>query len=99
MYARLVWGKLKPGMWDEYERGYSEEVVSRTRQIKGFRGRRLLRGLDDTNEGISITLWETKEDMENYAKSPERQARAKEAERLYAGDYWVKHFEIRVSTL
>ncbi|NIO09704.1 MAG: hypothetical protein GTO40_17560 [Deltaproteobacteria bacterium] len=99
MYARVVWGKIKPGMWDEYEKEYNEQVVSRTRQIKGFRGRRLMRGVEDPNEGISITLWETKEDMDNYAKSPERQDRAKNAEKMYAGDYWIKHFEIKVSTV
>jgi len=99
MYARVVCGKINSGMWDEYERGYDKTVVPKSQQIKGFRGRRLMRGVEDPNEGISITLWETKEDMESYAKSSERQDRAKEAERLYAGDYWVKHFEIKVSTI
>ena len=99
MFARVVWGKLKPGKWDEYERDYNDKILPKSRQIKGFRGRRLMRGIEDPNEGISITLWETKEDMENYAKSSERQTRAKEAEQLYAGDYWVKHFEVKVSTL
>ena len=99
MYARVVWGKIKPGKWEEYEREYNKTVVPKSREIKGSRGRRLLRGVEDPNEGISISLWETKEDMENYAKSAERQVRAQEAEKLYVGDYWVKHFEIKVSTV
>ena len=36
MHARLVWGKLKPGMWEEYERDYSAKVVSKSPQAKGF---------------------------------------------------------------
>jgi heme-degrading monooxygenase HmoA len=99
MYARFVWGKLQPGMWEEYERDYDKIVVPKSQQIKGSRGQRLLRGVEDPNEGISISLWETKENMENYAKSPEQKDRAKEAEKLYTADYWVKHFGIKVSTV
>ena len=26
MFARLAWGKVKPGTWDQYERLYHDEV-------------------------------------------------------------------------
>jgi heme-degrading monooxygenase HmoA len=69
MYARVLWGKIKMGMWDEYERYYDQKIISSTDGVKGFRGRRLLRSLENPDEGISISLWETKEDMENYVKA------------------------------
>ena len=50
--------------------------------MKGFHGRRLLRSLENPDEGISITLWETKEDMENYVKSAQRQELARDAEKV-----------------
>lgn len=28
MYIRMVWGKLRPGSWEEYERYYHERLVS-----------------------------------------------------------------------
>ena len=73
MYARVLSGKLKPGMWDDYERYYNEKVVPPTQKMKGFQERRLLRSLDNPDEGISICVWKTKEDLENYVRSIERQ--------------------------
>ncbi|MDH3443133.1 MAG: antibiotic biosynthesis monooxygenase [Deltaproteobacteria bacterium] len=99
MYARVHWGKIKPGMWDEYERYYDQKVVKSTEGMKGFRGRRLLRSTDNPEEGISISLWEAKEDLESYVGSSQRKNLGKEAERLYSGEYWVKHFEVRSSTI
>lgn len=97
MYARVLWGKVKMGMWDEFQRYYDEKVVPSTASMKGIKGRRLLRSLENPEEGISISLWETREDMENYVKSPQRQGLARDGEKLYSGDYWVKHFEVKSS--
>jgi len=30
MYARVLWGKIKMGMWDEYERYYDQKIISST---------------------------------------------------------------------
>ena len=99
MYARVLWGKIKMGMWAEYERYYDQNIISSTDGVKGSCGRRLLRSLENPDEGISISLWETKEDMENYVKSAKRQELAREAEKLYSGEYWVKHFEVKSSNV
>jgi hypothetical protein len=42
MFARLAWGKVKPGTWGEYERIYHEEILPATRDVKGLS----LRGCD-----------------------------------------------------
>ncbi len=99
MFARVLRGKVKPGMWDDYERYYNEKVVPPTQKMNGFRERRLLRSLDDPDEGISISVWETREDLENYVRSIERQTIVLEAENLFAGEYSVRDFEIRISTV
>ncbi|MFQ5851165.1 MAG: antibiotic biosynthesis monooxygenase family protein [Candidatus Binatia bacterium] len=99
MVVRIFWGKLMLGKWDEYERYYNETVVPNTAKMKGFRGRQLLRSKEDPDEGISLTFWETNQDLENYVKSPERQKGAREAENLYTGEYWVKHFEVKSLSL
>jgi len=85
MFARVLSGKVKPGMWDDYERYYNEQVVPPTQKMKGFRERRLLRSLDRPDEGVSICVWETREDLENYVRSIERQTIVREAEKLFAG--------------
>ena len=99
MIARVLRCKVKPGMWDDYERYYDEKVVPPTQKMKGFQERRLLRSLDNPDEGISICVWKTKEDLENYVRSIERQSIVLEAEKLFAGEYSVRDFEIRISTI
>jgi heme-degrading monooxygenase HmoA len=99
MFARVLSGKVKPGMWDDYERYYNEQVVPPTQKMKGFRERRLLRSLDSPDEAVSICVWETREDLENYVRSIERQTIVREAEKLFASQYSVSDFEIRISAV
>ena len=95
MYARVLWGRLKLGRWDEYEKHYKETVVPASRRMRGFKGRRLLRSLQNPDEGLTVSFWETKADMDAYVSSAEREAIAQKGDELYTGDYWVKEFEIR----
>jgi heme-degrading monooxygenase HmoA len=93
MYVRMVWGKLRPGAWGEYERHYHERVAG-AGNVTGLRERQLLRSTEDPDEGISVSVWNTLEDLRNYETSEFRQTMAREVEHLYRGEYWVKHFEI-----
>lgn len=97
MYVRMFWGRLKMGTWNEYESHYKQNIVPAHKKMKGFKGIQLLRSLDNQDEGISITLWDSKENSDAYAKSPTRDRLAKEADKLYTGDYWVKQFEVKIS--
>ena len=99
MYVRMLWGKLRHGMWDEYEKYYNDHIEPVTREIGGFRGRQLLRSTENGDEGLSLTLWDTQEAMQSYDRSPNRQEAGKGMEHMYSGEYWVKHFEIRSSTI
>ena len=100
MYVRVVWGRIKPGRWDDYERYYDENVEPITENVKGCRGRQLLRSVENPDEGISVTFWDTLQDLQDYVRSPEHARVAlREAEHLYVGEYWEKHLEIRSSAL
>ncbi len=99
VYVRIFWGKLIPGTWDAYERHYLESVVPLSEQFKGFQGRQLLRNRTNPDEGLSISYWDTQEDMENYDKDQERQRVISGAYQYYAGEYWEKYFELRHSTI
>ena len=94
MFIRMVWGKLRPGSWEEYERHYHERLASSAGNIKGLTERQLLRGTEDPDEGISVSIWETLDDLRAYETGEFRQNVAREMEHLYRGEYWVKHFEI-----
>ncbi len=94
MFIRMVWGKLRPGSWEEYERHYHERLAASSGNIKGLKERQLLRGTEDPDEGISVSIWETLDDLRAYETGEFRQNVAREMEHLYRGEYWVKHFEI-----
>ena len=94
MYVRMVWGKLRPGTWGDYEHHYNERVSTGNNDIPGLRERQLLRSTEDPDEGISLSIWESMEEMLNYERGEFRQKLAQEVEHLYRGEYWVKHFEV-----
>ena len=71
MVVRMFWGKLRLGKWEEYERYYNETVVPTTAKMKGFRGRQLLRSLENPDKGISLTFWENSQDLVNYVRGTE----------------------------
>jgi heme-degrading monooxygenase HmoA len=96
MFARMAWGKVKTGTWEAYERIYHEEILPGTRDVKGLRFRELLRGADDPNEGLSLTLWESREDLDAYEQSSLYQRLTDRARAFYVGEFWVKHFDVRL---
>ena len=62
--------------------------------VKGLQERQLLRSTEDSDEGISVSIWDSLEDFLEYERGDFRQQLAKEVEHLYRGEYWVKHFEV-----
>jgi heme-degrading monooxygenase HmoA len=96
MFARLAWGKVKSGTWGEYERIYHEEILPATRDVKGLSLRELLQGADDPDEGISLTLWDSREDLDAYERSSLHQEMVERARAFYVGEFWVKHFDVRL---
>ncbi len=75
-----------------------------TRETKGLQRRQLLRSTENPDEGISLSFWDSLEDLLSYERSSVRQELAQGLEEFYPalaypmGDYWVKHFEIISTT-
>lgn len=65
---RIVWGKIKPGEWENYKAAYKKacEIAG---PIEGLKGRWLVRDQSDEAAAYSITIWETTEALNNYAES------------------------------
>jgi heme-degrading monooxygenase HmoA len=93
MFIRIAWGKLRPGAWEEYERYYYENIVPADGGFSGLRDRRLLRCAKNEDEGSSLTVWDTFEDLVNYENSDIHRTFAREVAHLYGGEFWVKSFE------
>jgi len=68
MYARIVTGKMKNESTDEAITIYKNSVVPAAREQKGFKAAHLFSD-PKTGKYITITVWETEEDMEAGDKS------------------------------
>ncbi len=66
IYVRVVSPKIRPGMMEEFKRIYAEEILPVLREVKGCRYAYLTEGTKDKNEVISVTIWDSQKDAENY---------------------------------
>ena len=71
MYIRMTFFKIKDGKMDSLRDLYHKEVIPAHMSHKGIRFMRLLECLEDGNEGISVTIWDTKADLDAYEASRE----------------------------
>ncbi len=66
MYVRIVSAKLKEGKSEELRQLYEERVIPVLLSTKGCRHAYLSENLQNKNEIISVTVWDSKEDADNY---------------------------------
>ncbi len=63
MYARVFTSQVVSGKTDEATSVWRDKVAPGAKQVKGFKGAYLM-GDRATGKGLTITLWETKEDAD-----------------------------------
>ena len=69
MYLRLTYVGFLPGRAEEAMTIYNGELVPAVRKQKGNLDCRMLQPIDDSDDFISMTVWETKEDADLYQSS------------------------------
>ena len=57
MFMRIVWGKIRPGKWAEFEAAFTSAMAARG-DLKGLKNHWLARDQEDPEAGYSITLWD-----------------------------------------
>ena len=77
---------------------YNKEVVSAHKNHKGIRFVHLLESLDNKDEGISITAWDTKADVEAYEKSGDYEKLVAKFKNMYAQEPLLKSYEVTASS-
>ncbi len=65
MFARVFSSKIKPFKIKE-AREFAEEAAHETREMKGCKG---IYVLEDDQDVLSLSIWETIQDMKNFAES------------------------------
>ena len=98
MYVRMTLFKLKPGKMQDLRELYNKEVVSAHKGHKGIRFVHLLESLDDKDEGISLTAWDTRADLEAYEKSGDYERSVARFRNMYAADPVLKSYEVTASS-
>ena len=63
MYARIVTVHAQPDKLDQVIAIYRDSIVAAAKQQKGFLGARLFTDRA-TGKGVSVTRWQSKEDLE-----------------------------------
>lgn len=93
MFMRISWGRVKDGMWDEYEKRYAEAVGASDGPKASSRW--LARDMDDADAGYSISLWENEDDMRTYASDPAIREKVQETfGDLFTGEYETRHCRV-----
>jgi len=96
MFARHMMLQLKPNLVNEFPVTFEKEILPLLRRQKGFVDELLL-VTPEKKEAVAISLWETKEYGETYAREVYPQIE-KVVARFVEGIPVVKKFEAEYST-
>ena len=66
LYVRILSIRILPGKLEEFAGLYNELIVPRLRSVHGCRYAFLTEGIEERNEVISVTIWDKKEDADQY---------------------------------
>ena len=94
MQMRIIWGRIIPGQWDQYEAPFKKACAIRG-EVKGLKNQWLVRDQDDPDAGFSIQLWESDEDMQAFWGSKQREELAELLKPYYANQFTVTHTDVR----
>lgn len=91
MQMRIIRGKVKSGMWAEYEAAY-KAVISQVGTVPGLAARWLARDEAEPDWGYSVSVWESEQALSDYESS----SRLKDVitpalQRFFAGEYSTSH--------
>ena len=93
MHARVILGKVKLNKQDEAINIYQESVVPAAKEQKGFVSMNLLTDAD-TNKFISITFWETENDMIASESSGYLQEQLGKIAALFVGPAVIQNYVV-----
>jgi heme-degrading monooxygenase HmoA len=99
MVIRITWGKLRAGAWDEFERTYRTNVITKGKNIKGLRGRWLSQDAGDTDTGFAVSLWDNLSDMQAYEQSGLYREIMAPLQPFFVGEYKTYRCEVKYTDI
>ena len=98
MYVRMTFFKVKQGKMDALRNLYVNEVIPSHKNNKGIRFVHLLEALDTKDQGISVTAWDTRGDLETYEKSGEYQKTVAKFKEMFVEEPVLRSYEVTASS-
>jgi quinol monooxygenase YgiN len=94
LFVRIVAPQIRPESLDDFKRIYREEIIPALRSVHGCRYAELSEKVGATSDIISITVWNSAEDAEEYETSGVYRDLVKKLEPTFSGVYqWKKQIE------
>ena len=95
MVIRITWGKLRGGAWNDFERTYLENVLTKGKGLKGLRGRWLAQDEADKDTGFAVSLWDNPQDMQAYEQSPLYREIMAPLQAFFVGEYKTYRCDVK----
>jgi len=96
MQMRIVWGKVLPGKWEEFEAAFKQAMAMRG-EVKGLHNQWLVRDQSDPEAGFSVSLFESDEDMHAWWGSSMREQATALLQPFYANQYTVTNCDVKLA--
>lgn len=98
MYVRIVSLTIKKGKMDEYRDAYSKVVIPLVHSHEGNRFVHLLEGRENKNEALSITAWNSKDDLEKHLAHKDYERLDPEFSPFYDEEPVINSYEVTASS-
>jgi len=98
MYVRMTFFKVRKGEMDKLRNLYVNEVIPAHSSHKGIRFVHLFENMESPDEGISVTAWDTRGDLDNYERSGDYQKIVGRFAEMFAGEPSLKSYEVTASS-
>jgi heme-degrading monooxygenase HmoA len=97
MYIRMTFVRFRPGKKEDARKLYDNEVIPAHEGRQGLRFVHLLESMDNKDEGIAVTAWDTREDALSYEKAGDYQKLVSKFKDLIEREPELKSYQITSS--
>ena len=98
MVIRITWGRLRAGVWNEFESAYRANVID-GKTVEGLRWRFLVQDSGDKDTGFAMSLWDNLGDMETYEQSAVFKEFLATLEPFFVGEYKTHRCEVKYTDM
>lgn len=90
MHVRILSARIEQGKMEEFRTLYKSEILPALKKTPGCRYAYLSENLQETNEIISLTIWNSPQDVERYERSGQFDALTEKVKHTLSGLYQWK---------